>query len=296
MPDLAQHTIEEAAPKINGVADLAFAVRQGRTRLVQSQTRPPLVVQRALYLDEALPDMAFLYLSNPTAGILQGDHLEIAIESGPSTRLHLTTPAATKIHPMPDSPALQEASICLREDAYLEYLPEPIIPFREARFSQRASITIDSTASLVYGEVILPGRVDHGESYEYKSFSQRLTIARPDGHPLVQEAFCLTPQSASPRVKGVLGLDGVKTLGALWVVTGQVKADALLELLRENLAALFVDKEDIELGTSLLPYGCGVGIKVLSSKVETVKKGMRAGWSGARRLILNADLPDTRKY
>ncbi len=120
-----------------GLADLELAVRGERTCLARKRVAPPLVVQRALYLDQALPDMAFIYLANPTAGILQGDHLKIRVKVAPGAKAHLTTQSATKVFAMPDGSALQETELTVEKGGYLEYLPDQLIPFRGARFSQR---------------------------------------------------------------------------------------------------------------------------------------------------------------
>ncbi len=68
---LAQSTTEPAPTHTQGLADLGLAVRGERTCLVRQRVHPPLVVQRALFLDQALPNLAFLYVAYPTAGILQ---------------------------------------------------------------------------------------------------------------------------------------------------------------------------------------------------------------------------------
>lgn len=275
-----------------GLADLTLAVRDGRTRLVRSLTRPPLLVQRALYLDEALPDMAFVYLANPTAGVFQGDTLRVAVRVCPGARAHVTTPAATKVYAMPDGAAHQETSLVVEEGAYLEYLPDPVIPFRGARWYQDMDITLAPGGTLIYGEVLAPGRLAMGESLAYTHYQTRLTLSRPDGAPLYAEAFSLAPGQRSPWGRGILGREGAAVLGTLLVVTEAVPASALRETLRQVCEA----QGGVRAGVSVLPGGGGIGLKALAQEVAPVRAVLRQAWATVRQGILGVALPPLRKY
>ena len=96
----------ESVPVVHhGSIELTLAERYGRTRLVRSRTRPPLLLQRALYPDCALPHLALVMLANPTGGIFQGDHHHIAITVESGAAAHVTTQSSTKAHSMPDGRA-----------------------------------------------------------------------------------------------------------------------------------------------------------------------------------------------
>ena len=68
--------------------------------LAHLDRRAPLLVQQALYWDEALPDLPCVFIITTTGCILQGDRFNIEIDLAPDTRAHVTTQAATKIHSM----------------------------------------------------------------------------------------------------------------------------------------------------------------------------------------------------
>ena len=293
---LAQSTTKPAPILTQGVADLELAVRGERTCLVHQRVNPPLVVQRAMYLDQALPDMAFLYLANPTAGILQGDHLKVRVKVAPGAKAHLTTQSATKIFAMPDGSACQETELTVEQGAYLEYLPDQVIPFRAARFSQKTSITVAQDATLVFGEIIAPGRTARGESLAYDCFKSHLSINTSKGFPIYREGFSLTPQSRSPLGRGVLGTGRSPTLGTLLVVAGAFKAEVLRDRMRDCLKDSLVTNDAITWGISLLPGGGGVGLKVMASEVASARNVLSAAWKEARWLILGLKPPMPRKY
>jgi urease accessory protein len=287
-----------------GLADLTLARRSGRTRLVRCQTRPPLVVQRALYLDETLPDMAFVYLCNPTAGVLQGDNLRVKVHLSPDAKCHLTTQAATKVYAMPLGSAHQETCLDVSEGAWLEYLPDPVIPFSGSRFSQETSITISPKATLIYGEIVTQGRTARGESLAYTRLDSHLTVRMPDGLPIYHQSFSLVPRSRSPIGRGILGIAGLTgsdgplgllgatVMGTLLVVSEGVDPN----LFRVWLLGLLVEWGKVAAGVSLLPGGGGIGIKVLAEEVQLAKAVLHRAWAEVRREILGVDVPPSRKY
>ena len=295
-----------------GLADLTFAVRHGRTRLVRSRVHPPLAVQRALYLDTLLPDMAFVFIANPTAGIFQRDHQHIAVEVQPGAKAHVTNQSASKIHSMPDSAAYQLTNLAVAENSYVEYLPEPLIPFRGSRFRQETRITVSETGSLLYSEITAPGRVARGEALDYDWLDTRLTVSRPSrgpgppagapiyGDPIYHEAYRLEPQTNPLQTAAVLGKHDAPTLGSLLIITPNIPAP---ELVGELLTIINSARDGIQgvcpnlsIGATCLPADCGVGVKVIGPETQAVKSALVLLVSASRRLILGASLPPSRKY
>jgi urease accessory protein len=45
----------------------------GKTVVKEQYSKVPLFTQRALYLEESMPSMAYMYIVSPSGGILQGD-------------------------------------------------------------------------------------------------------------------------------------------------------------------------------------------------------------------------------
>ena len=79
--------------------------------------------------------------------------------------------------------AVQTQSITLADGAYLEFLPEPLIPHRRARFLSDTRIAIAPTATLLYAEIVQPGRKHHhpDESFGATLLSLSVEAVRPDG-------------------------------------------------------------------------------------------------------------------
>jgi urease accessory protein len=137
----------------NGFLNLGFVQRNRRTILGDLKSRIPYLAQRVLHCDENMPDLAWLFVITTTGCVLQGDRMTLKIDIGTGAKAHVTTQAATKVHAMDANYARQIQTITLDEGAYLEYLPEPLIPHRQARYANHTKITVAPTASLLYGEM-----------------------------------------------------------------------------------------------------------------------------------------------
>ncbi len=277
-----------------GLADLIFAPRDGRTRLVASQTRPPLLAGRVLYPDEALPDLAHLILANPTAGIFAGDRLRIRVRVRAGGQAHVTTQAATRIHTMLAGGATQHIGLLVEGGAALEWLPDPVIPFRGARFTNSTHLVVAPGGTLIYGDILTPGRVASGESLAYTRLTTRLTVTRPSGELLYREAMSSVPARHAPLGRGLLGARAA-TSGTLLIVS-DISPMILRDAIQAALLKEVRERSGVLAGVNILPGGGGVCIKALASDVAPVAAALRVAWGVARSQLWNAPLPQQRKY
>ena len=291
----------DAAPRgQSGLAELTLERRAGRTRLTRSRTKPPLLVQQALYPDEMVPDMAYVFLANPTGGLLENDCQDIRVSVGPEAKAHVTTQSATKILTMDRGVAKQQVALNVAAGGYLEYVPDPLIPFKNASLVQRTNITVEPGASLVYGDVLTPGRVARGEALQYRRVSNRLTVYREDTHPIYREAFDIVPAAMDIEGIGVLASAGpgdnddttAPTLGSMLILCESPYARVILEQARNSLRF----SNSVRAGTSLLHDANGVGVRMIAVDCPAVQAAMHCVWSIARRVLLGTDLPSVRKY
>lgn len=130
---------------------------------------------------------------NPTAGLLAGDRLRLAVEVAAGARLVLTTPSATRVHTMRgDGRAETRQAFRVAAGGSLECWPEPLIPQRGARYHQHTDLALEPGAELVFLETVAPGRVAHGEAFAFAEL-RWATDLRFGERPLVRERYRLTP-------------------------------------------------------------------------------------------------------
>jgi urease accessory protein len=258
----------------------------GRTRLTELECHAPLQLLRCHYLDAALPDMAYATIVSPSGGVLQGDRLQIAVKVDGGARLHLDTPSAMRLYRMPDARAEQEVELMVDGDGYLEYLPDPAIPFAGADFAGRTQAHVAEGATLILAEAVTAGRAARGEVHEFRRYESMVEIGRPHGPMLARDATILDPADGL-AVPGRLG--GHAATGTLYVVRAGFDPQAL----RDAAAAAAVP--DMQSGASTLPGGLGAWLKVLGPDGPSVSAVLTAAAAAAHRAILGTPPPTSRR-
>lgn len=283
--------LEVGSPGKVGVLELDFERRGSRTELVHHYQKAPLQIMRPLYYDEARPDIPYTYLMTTGGGILHGDRQRTDLRFGPGTTSHTTTQAHTKLYRMEHGYATALLGIEAAADAYVEYLPDPVIPFAGSRFYQRTRVTLDPSATLVLGETLYAGRLSRGERHEYDVYAADLDIARPDGRPLVADRVRLVPGDG--RVTGPAVLDDHDIVATLYVVTPLAPAAVIAEHLHDTLAAAIDD--DTRWGVSTLPDDTGAWLRLLATDTVTTTHTLHSLHQTTRTLLTGTPPPTLRK-
>lgn len=177
-------------PGRQGRAELYFSRRGRRTILRRHYASLPAQVIRPFYWED--DGRAYLYLLTPTGGMLGGDRLDLHIALEPGAQVCLTTASATKVHPATDAPATQSLRIELAPGSALEYLPEPTILFRQARWRQSTLVQRAADSRLVLAEAWSAGRVARGEVFAFAELHTTLEIYT-EGRLTVFDRLALHP-------------------------------------------------------------------------------------------------------
>ena len=124
-----------------GILDLELQGNsEGKTVVTRQFSQVPLQIQRALYPENSLPGMAYLYVISPSGGILQGDRYRTDVLLKNKAIAHITTQGATRIYSMNSNSASQMVNITVDENCYLEYIPDQIIPYKNSRYYQKVNL------------------------------------------------------------------------------------------------------------------------------------------------------------
>ncbi|MFT3855337.1 MAG: urease accessory protein UreD [Ilumatobacteraceae bacterium] len=282
-----------------GLLELAFEVRgcgeAARTQLVHHYQKAPLQIMRPLYFDDAWPQMPFTYLITTGGGVLHGDRLRMDLTFGPGTAAHVTTQAHTKLYRMDGGYATASAHLSVGAGAFVEYLPDPLIPYAAARFAQRTVVTLDPTATFVTGETIHAGRLSRGERHAYDALAVDLDVVDPSGRPLVIDRTRLAGGSGdgdgdAHRV-AVLGRHDV--VATLYVVTPRIAAASIADAVHE--ATVSTATGTTRTGVSVLPHDVGAWVRIVGDDTDNVAATRHAGWSAARLLLTGRPAPLVRK-
>jgi urease accessory protein len=270
-----------------GFLRLGLEHRSGQTILANLERRAPYMVQRALHCDEEMPGLACVFLITTTGCLLQGDRLALDITLGPRARAHLTSQSATKVHAMDANYAAQTQTITLADDAYLEFLPDPVIPHRHSRFLSDTQISVAPSATLLLAEIIQPGRKHHhpDECFGATVLSISASAVRPDGRSLFAEKLVIEPWRYLVRQTGVMN-------------TFDVFANVILCTPKDNAERIHARvgadvnlAEGVAFGACRLPNDAGLIFKVLGRETAQVKAKVREFWGVVRKEVVGAELP-----
>jgi urease accessory protein len=264
----------------------------GNTVINEQYSRVPLLAQRAMYLEETLPAMAYVYIVSPSGGILQGDRYQIDIKLGNNTFAHVTTQGATRIYKMEKNYASQTININVQEESYFEYIPDQIIPYRNSRFYQEVNLNVHDNATMIYSEVIVPGRVASGEAFEYDICYIKTVGRNQLGKTRFMDVVKLDPKNKNLRVEGILG--NFQIVGTIYIVTKESYVKDLQNGMDEQIKSIEGEGK-IWGGTSVLPGSKGIIIRILGNSAEDVKKIIFDVLKTTRKRIVGASFSEIRK-
>jgi urease accessory protein len=136
---------------------------------------------------------------NPTAGILGGDHLELAVRVRSGAALLLTTPAATRAFAMrAGASALCRQSFAVEAGGWLEYAPEPLFPHGGSDYKQITRIDAADGAELYWVDALAPGRAGRGERWAWARLKLGLDVVH-GGEPVLIERLAASGAELAAR-------------------------------------------------------------------------------------------------
>jgi urease accessory protein len=191
----------EGPTRVYSRSRLVFDAARGRTRLVVSDLGAPLRVMRGFDLEDG---RLLVQVISAAPGFFSGDRYELAIEVGPGARALVITPAASKIHSMPDGGAASQIlGATVAAGGSLEIYPTLSIPFAFSDFRQNVEISLEDGARFGWMDPWSFGRIESGERYAFRRISSRLRIDRA-GRPLYRDAMELAPAETDAGAMGAL--------------------------------------------------------------------------------------------
>jgi len=234
-----------------------------KTIITKKRTQVPLYMQKALHYDLDYPSMAHLFVLSPSGGILQGDRYRMDVQLKNNAISHITTQGATRIYRMESNYATHQVNLNLKDNSYLEFIPEQIIPYKNSRFYQKTNLDIDDSSTVVYSETIVPGRIAMGEMFDFDVFYLK-TEGRINEKTQFRDSSLLTPKTQKIHSFGMF--DDKTILTSVYVLTKK-HTSKINDLINE----IFSNIEEVSGGSSILPNNSGVSIRILGNSSEDQK-------------------------
>ena len=255
------------------------------TQLVRRRVRWPFALTNPFRLDAAPADMLTIVLQSASGAIVAGDRIAHRIEAGPGAALHVTTQAATAVHAMPVGTWAEDSGeLIVRENAFVELLPEPRVLFARAELFQRLVIDIDRSAAAIAGD----GFLIHdplGQGDPFRRLAAETIIRDGTGRVLAVDRVDISGAA--------IGRSGWRAHGWLVVLCSPARLDAetaigALDRALAPIACLYA-------GVSPLPHAAGIGVRLAARDGEALRLGLHGAWASARRLLTGSAPPSRRK-
>lgn len=260
-----------------------------KTVLKEQYSKVPLYTQRVLYLEESLPSMAYLFVISPSGGILQGDRYRMDITLSKNALFHLTTQGATRIYRMDKNYATQVVNITVGEGCYFEFIPDQIIPYRDSRFYQKVLLNVHDNATMVYSELLVPGRVASGESFDYDICYLKTNARNQDGELRFIDIAILEPKKRILKNSGVL--ENFDVVGTVYILAPANRIKELNSLINSMIESY----PKVYGGATILPNSSGVMVRLLGPFASDVRDVIIEVTRITRKEILDAPFSRIRK-
>lgn len=249
-------------PKWTGILELDAEVRHGRTVTKNLYFQGAYKIMRPVYRLNS--DQPCYYILNPGGGYLDGDTYRMRVSLEKDAKLTLTTQSATKVYKTPTKHAYQETEIFLKEGSYLEYLPDPLIAYKDANYIQKNMVRMEKGATFLYSDILTPGWSPDGEHFSYDAL-RLVNEVYYDDELIVYDHIKLNPKTNNMHELGMM--EGYTHLGSLIVIGEQTNID-LIKRLDE---IIHQENSDFKAGISSL-LGPGFSIRVLAKQTQVIER------------------------
>ena len=211
--------------------------------------------------------MCCVYCATFGGGFVGGDDIRLCADVTAHARALLTTQASTKVYRSARRSS-QTLTASVGADALLAVIPDPIVCFAGADFTQRQRYDLHADASLVMVDWITSGRHESGERWAFSRYENRLDIRRNsqriffDGLVLERGIDCVAERMGRFNV----------LLTA--VITGPLVAAAATDLVNRR------SQEPIDRGANLIASASrlrdgGALLRMAGTTVEQVGRALR---------------------
>lgn len=195
-----------------GLGHLAVRSVSGSSAVTTAAVGDPM----KLLVTQARGPAVWGFTTTYGGGLLAGDRIRLSLDLGADTRTFLGSQASTKVYRSDGQKVAQVAvTATLGSQAFLAWLPDPVVPFAGSRLEQSLRVDLAPTASAVLLDAVTAGRLAREERWDLTRCISRLTVDR-GGKPLLRDALNLRSHLLRER----LGSCGV--LATLFLTGPQV--------------------------------------------------------------------------
>lgn len=251
------------SPARAGSAHLTFTRSGSDTVLTRAfATSPAKVIET-----QRRGATCWVYAATLGGGLVGGDDVRLRADVTAGARALLTTQASTKVY-RSLRPSRQAVHACVEADALLAVVPDPIVCFADADFTQTQRYDLHADASLVMLDWITSGRHAAGERWAFTRYESRCDIRR-GSERIFFDALVL-----APNIESVAARMARFDVFATAVMTGPLVAAAARDIVSAVSQLEVVRGGDLIISAAALRGG-GALLRMAGNSVEQMAHALR---------------------
>jgi len=205
-----------------------------------------------------------------SGGLMEGDQNEFRIDIKEKADVCLIPQSATVVYPAYNGMwSSQNIDISMGSGSSLAWKTESVIPFHKSKFLSKTVINMAQDATLLWGEILSPGRDKRGEKFEYSDVKMNFQVWMGEDC-LIYDPLLFSPERTDLGQLGLL--EEHLYVGSMWFVAPTLDQLDIREL-NERLQRF----EQIKVGASLIE-GKVVNVRWLASDAVLLKQEMNNTW------------------
>lgn len=169
----------------------------------------------------------------------------------------------------------------LQADAVLEWMPEPVMLFRDAGFMTDTEIELEEGSVCVLGDIFCPGRLSRGESFAFRSYDAKVAV-RYRGELIHYQRQIWEPSSLQIDNAGCFG--NFTHMGMFSVFSDRITPD-LADKLREAIERSGAVPEDVRYGVARTARH-GLVVQAAGHAAWKLQRLLLAAWDNVREQLL----------
>jgi urease accessory protein len=271
-----------APPQAPGTAYLKFNHNGSDTVLARAFATSPVKV----FETKASGTACWAYAASLGGGLVGGDQIRMTVEVAAGARALLMTQASTKVY-RSLRPATQVIAGAVDAGGLLVVVPDPVVCFAAADFSQSQRYDLREDASLVVVDWMTSGRHASGERWAFSRYESRIVVAR-NTRPIFWDAVVLE-RDLDPIVERMGRFEVLLTA----VLTGPLVSDAA-EMIVDRVAPMAIARQQELIVSASKLRGGGALLRMAGVSVEQVGRTLRSFFTFLPPLL--GDDPWSRKW
>ncbi|MCD9023074.1 urease accessory protein UreD [Cohnella silvisoli] len=254
----------------------------GRSELVTRYHSSPLKIAKTFRLDNQSWRQLAVVQMDGSPGLLEGDRYVLDWHLQEGTRLYATNQAYTRVHPCDSGDSRLRQRFRLEPGAVLEWIPEPVMLFRDAKFVAETEVDLAEGAICMLSDIFCPGRMSRGEAFAFRSYDAKVTV-RYKGELMHYQRLKWEPAALPLDNAGCFG--SFTHIGAFSIFSDRVNAEAAIKV-REMLESKIGEPEGLSWGIARTAKH-GLVVQVAGNAAWKLQRLLLAAWDVVRLILLD---------